>query len=328
MAGSGARVLVRSLVAVGQMTSTADHAHNLAQVALLCARAASAGAKLLCVPEAFSFIGGHYTQTLAQAEPLDGAQLGAYRELAKTHGLWLSLGGYHERPARAATADAAAAAVAPASKRPREGEEGREECERVFNSHVLLDATGQTVAVYRKIHLFDVEVPQGPVLLESRYTAPGPALALVVESPFGRIGLTTCYDLRFPELFTALAQRGAELILVPSAFTVPTGRVHWHLLLRARAVETQTYVLAAAQVGAHNEKRASYGHALVVDPWGEVLADAGPTDSPALALAEIDLDRLREVRARMPIAAHRRADVLALTRVDGTPAQPPAAGEE
>jgi predicted amidohydrolase len=285
------RALIR-LAAVGQMTTTSSHADNLAQVSEMCARASAAGAKLLCIPEAFSFIGNHYTETLAQAEALESDRLGAYRALARAHGLWLSLGGFHERGAPTAA--------------------GGDGSARVYNTHVLLDETGADVAAYRKQHLFDVDVPNGPVLMESRYTAPGPACAIVVDSPIGRLGLTTCYDLRFPEVFTALAQRGADVILVPSAFTVPTGQAHWHLLLRARAVETQTFVLAAAQVGAHNAKRASYGHALAVGPWGDVLGDAGPTESPAVVCVEIDLERLREVRCKMPIAKHRRDDVLAL----------------
>lgn len=192
-------------------------------------------------------------------------------------------------------------------------------------------------AEYRKSHLFDVSVPGGPVLMESRYTAPGPASAVVVDSPVGKLGLMVCYDLRFPELSIALAARGAEVILVPSAFTVPTGKAHWHLLLRARAVETQSYVLAAAQVGWHTEKRQSYGHALAVDPWGEILADAGDSVSPSLVLCEVDPARVREIRSKMPIHLHRRSDVLQLAQdahdeagnspgqSAGTTAQPPAA---
>lgn len=277
----------RRLIAIGQMTSTASHAANLEQVRQLCRQAVAAGAKMLCVPEAFAFIGGHYTETVAQAEPIDGELFGQYRHLASEHKLWLSLGGFHER-----------------------GEDGGDG--RVHNTHVILDHRGALIAEYCKQHLFDVSIPGGAVLMESRYTAPGPARAMVVDSPVGRLGLTTCYDLRFPELYSALVRKGAEVILVPSAFTVPTGEAHWHVLLRARAIESQAYVLAAAQVGAHNEKRSSYGHALAVDPWGTVLADAGGEASPTIVTAEIDLERLRDVRAKMPIQQHRRADVLAL----------------
>ncbi|KAH8076615.1 bis(5'-adenosyl)-triphosphatase [Aureococcus anophagefferens] len=234
MSAQLSRVLRR--VGVGQLTATSDHASNLAAASQLCRQAKSAGACLLCLPEAFSFIGAAAAETVAQAEPLDGPRLGAYRALARAHGLWLSLGGFHE-------------AGAPGG--------------RVFNTHVVLDAAGATRAEYRKIHLFDVDVPDGPVLMESRSTAPGAAACVVVDASdeLGfTFGLTTCYDLRFPELYVALARSsGCHAILAPSAFTRPTGAAHWHLLLRARAVESQAYVLAAAQSGTHNEKRASYG---------------------------------------------------------------------
>ena len=275
-------------VSVGQITSTSNHGDNLAAAAQLCAEARAAGACLLCLPEAFSFIGSAATETVAQAEPLSGPRVAAYRALAREHGLWLSLGGFHE-------------AGAPDG--------------RVYNTHLVVDAEGATVAEYRKAHLFDVDVPDGPVLMESRSTAPGPAECVVVDARDAlgfSFGLTTCYDLRFPELYVALARRRCDAILVPSAFTRPTGEAHWHLLLRARAVESQAYVLAAAQAGVHNEKRKSYGHALAVDPWGAVLGDCGPDASPSLVTVDLDLDKIRAIRAKMPIQAHRRADVLDL----------------
>ena len=211
---------------------------------------------------------------------MDGPRLASYRALAQKSGLWLSLGGFHESGAPGG---------------------------RVYNTHVVVDDAGDIRSQYRKIHLFDVDVPNGPILLESRYTAPGDAQACVVPTPFGfTLGLTTCYDLRFPELYMALVKNGADVLLVPSAFTVPTGKAHWHLLLRARAVESQAYVLAAAQAGRHSEKRESYGHALAVDPWGEVLADAGATASPEIVTVQIDAARIRSVRERMPIQSHRR----------------------
>lgn len=209
-----AAVVRRTLrrVCVGQLRATSDHDSNLAAAATLCADAARAGACLLCLPEAFSFIGSAAAETVAQATALDGPRLEKYRELARAHGLWLSLGGFHE-------------AGAPGG--------------RVYNTHVVVDERGETVASYRKIHLFDVDVPGGAVLLESRSTAPGAADAVVVDAREAlgfSFGLTTCYDLRFPELYVALARKGCDAILVPSAFTVPTGKAHWHLLLRARAV--------------------------------------------------------------------------------------------
>ncbi|KAJ8613240.1 hypothetical protein CTAYLR_004536 [Chrysophaeum taylorii] len=276
-------------VAVGQMTSTSVHATNLHIANELCERAKAAGAAMLALPECFAFIGGSEAkETVAQATALNDEPFGDFQGLARRHGLWLSCGGFHER--------------ASASK--------------VYNSHVIVDASGSIVRAYRKCHLFDVSIPGGAVLMESKTTVPGDAVAEVVETPVGRLGLTTCYDLRFPELFTALARRGAEVILVPSAFTVPTGLAHWHLLLRARAVETQCYVAAAAQVGTHNAKRRSFGHALAVDPWGDVLADAGGEASPAIVCFDVDRDKLATLRARMPIQKHRRQDVLELALFD------------
>lgn len=284
------------------MTSTSDHASNLAQVAQLATRAESEGAFMLLLPEAFSFIGSHYTQTIAQAESLDGQRMEEFRKIARKHNLWLSLGGFHE-------------------KMGSEADSGDEDLERVSNTHIIIDGDGVTKAVYRKIHLFDVNIPNGPILLESRYTQPGDIEnnnLVVVDSPAGKIGLTTCYDLRFPELYTKLAhKKGADILLVPSAFTVPTGKAHWHLLLRARAVENQCYVLAAAQVGQHSEKRQSFGHALAVDPWGRVVGDCGGAlcdsdskdGSPTLVTVEIDLDVVKSLRTRMPIKKHRRFDV-------------------
>ena len=279
-------------VAVGQLNSTGDHAANLAQAEKLCEDAAAAGANLLCLPEAFSFIGASPQETISQAEALDGPRLEQYRTLARRHGLWLSLGGFHE-------------AGAPGN--------------RVHNTHVVVDAAGSTVAEYRKIHLFDVDVPGGATLLESKSTAPGKAEAVVVDArdQLGfTFGLTTCYDVRFPELYVALARRGCDAILVPSAFTVPTGEAHWHLLLRARAVESQSYILAAAQAGAHNEKRRSYGHALAVDPWGVVVGDCGDA-APSLVTVDLDLEKVRSIREKMPIQAHRRRDVVELLLDDG-----------
>ena len=182
---------------------------------------------------------------------------------------------------------------------------------RVHNTHVVVDASGDS-AEYRKIHLFDVDVPGGATLLESRSTAPGKAEVVVVDAreQLGfTFGLTTCYDVRFPELYVALARKNCDAILVPSAFTVPTGEAHWHLLLRARAVESQA-IYWQRPSRAHNEKRRSYGHALAVDPWGVVVEtwDA----APAMVTVDLDLDKVRSIREKMPIQAHRRRDVVEL----------------
>jgi len=191
---------------------------------------------------------------------------------------------------------------------------------KIYNTHVIIDENGQIKSFYHKIHLFDVSIPGKVNLKESKTTAPGQKLA-VCDSPIGKLALTICYDMRFPEMYVELAQRGgAEVILIPSAFTVPTGLAHWHTLLRARAIESQTYVIAAAQVGQHNEKRKSYGHSLAYDPWGELLVDAGgyeneymddgedelsPVKTPSVVTCDIDLDLVASVRERMPIQQHR-----------------------
>lgn len=197
----------------------------------------------------------------------------------------------------------------------------------------MIDARGDIASVYRKIHLFDVDVRAGVQLQESATTQPGRQIVAPVATPAGRCGLAICYDLRFPELSAALVRLGAEIICYPSAFAVPTGMAHWEPLLRARAIETQCYVVAPAQVGRHNAKRQSYGHAMVradcatgagaarrragptaaaqiVSPWGDVLCSAG-AQSPGLCMAEIDPSYVHEIRAQMPIAQHKRFDVYA-----------------
>ena len=232
-------------ISVGQMTSTSDHSKNLEQVAKLAEMAQQDGACMLLLPEAFSFIGSHFSLTMEQAEPLEGERMEEFRKIARERNLWLSLGGFHEQMEPGVDFG-----YNPSSSSDDIAEE-EEVLQRISNTHVILDEKGETRAVYRKVHLFDVNIPDGPVLLESRYTMPGSLTndnVVVLDTPAGKMGLTTCYDMRFPEMYTKLAHKGAEIILVPSAFTVPTGKAHWHLLLRARAVETQCFVLASAQV--------------------------------------------------------------------------------
>ncbi|PSC76452.1 nitrilase 2 [Micractinium conductrix] len=235
---------------------------------------------MLFLPENVSFLGENFTESLAIAEPLHppGPTLERYCRLAAASGVWLSLGGFQEAG-------------------PDPG--------HLYNTHVVISSSGEVAATYRKVHLFNVDVPGGPVLMESRFTAPGERLA-VCDSPAGRLGLSVCYDLRFPELYQRLAfDLGAQLLLVPSAFTVATGRAHWEVLLRARAIETQCYVVAAAQAGKHNARRESYGHSLMIDPWGEVVARLEDPLATGIACADIDLEKLRSIRTRMPVAEHR-----------------------
>ena len=267
-------------IAVGQMCASSDVEKNLEVVADLCARAKDRGCAMLFLPECFAFIGVKGTDALAVMEPLDGPLLGRYRELAAIHRLWLSLGGFAEKgPDR----------------------------NRRFNAHVIVNDAGEIQASYRKIHLFDVDMGDvnGPVLMESATAAAGETL-VTCDSPAGKLGLTVCYDLRFPEMFARLRyELGCEVMLVPSAFTKPTGQAHWETLLRARAIETQSYVVAAAQAGVHSEGRASHGHAMIVDPWGKVVAELDGEET-GIAVADVDLGYLKDVRSRIPVETHRR----------------------
>eukprot|EP00041_Stephanoeca_diplocostata_P032946 m.1074168 g.1074168 ORF g.1074168 m.1074168 type:complete len:283 (+) comp24237_c0_seq33:269-1117(+) len=190
-------------IGVAQLNATGNPIVNYAAVADLCGEAEKRGCRLLCLPECFHFIGSNTDETFSNAEHItEGPSISKYQSLARQHKLWLSLGGFHE--------------VASC------GDNGQ--CNKVFNTHLVLDNQGEIVASYRKIHLFDVDIPGGAVLQESKSTSPGHE-CMVVPTPFGTLGLSTCYDLRFPELYTELAARGADILLIPSAFTVPTGRI-------------------------------------------------------------------------------------------------------
>ena len=182
---------------------------------------------------------------------------------------------------------------------------------KVANRSYVIDREGQIRARYDKIHLFDVDLPTGESWRESNTYSPGQGVVLVNGTPIGKLGLTICYDLRFPGLFARLAESDADVISVPAAFTVPTGKAHWHILLRARAIEAGLFVVAAAQVGRHEDGRQTFGHSLVVDPWGEVLLDMG--EEPGVGFADIDLKRISDVRSRIPALNHRRAIPEAVT---------------
>jgi len=175
---------------------------------------------------------------------------------------------------------------------------------RVAAASLVYSSDGERVGRYDKIHLFDVDLPTGESWRESNTYSPGKGVVIVNGTPVGKLGLTICYDLRFPGLFARLAEAGADVISVPAAFTVPTGRAHWHVLLRARAIEAGLFVVAAAQVGYHEDGRHTFGHSLVADPWGEVLLDMG--EDRGVGFADIDLARISEVRSRIPALSHRR----------------------
>jgi predicted amidohydrolase len=265
------------LAAVVQLTSTGNEPANLAQAEALIRRAAAAGATLIATPEATNFLGPH-SDKVARAEPLEGPVVGRFRALAQELGVTLLLGSYNERS---------------------------DEPNRCYNTSVLIGPAGDIVASYRKIHLFDVDHSEAVRFSESATCKPGTE-PVVADTAVGRMGLSICYDLRFPELFRWQTDRGAEILCVPSAFTATTGQAHWHALLRARAIENQAYVLAPGQVGFHDDAglRATYGHSLIVDPWGAVIAEC--SEGPGIALAELDLERVRRVRRQMPIQEHRR----------------------
>jgi len=273
-------------VAVVQMTSTPDVAANLNAAEQLVERAALAGARLVVLPEGFAFLGPDGGQRVhAESLPLapgaeSGPILARCQGWARRLGVELVLGGFWER--------------APDTAEHRG---------RVFNACVHLASDGTVKSVYRKIHLFDVDLADGTSLKESNGVAPG-GQTVVSDAPFGKLGLSICYDVRFPELYRQLVDKGAIALAVPAAFTLHTGKDHWHILLQARSIESQSYVLAAAQTGNHYGARMSYGHALIADPWGCVIAQCG--EGPGVALGSIDTELVERIRNQLPSLKHRR----------------------
>ena len=265
------------LAAVIQLSSTSDVEANWATARELIERAAGSGARLVATPENTNFLGPH-AEKVRRAEGLDGPTCRRFGDLAAQLGIHLLLGSFNERS---------------------------EEPERCYNTSVLFGPDGGRIAVYRKIHLFDVNVSEEVRFTESATVTPGQE-TVVATTELGKIGLSICYDLRFPELYRRLVTEGAEFLTVPSAFTLTTGKDHWEVLVRARAIENQCYLLAPAQFGKHDDEglRESYGHAMMVDPWGQVVTMV--SDGPGIGLAEIDLDRVRRTRQAMPVESHRR----------------------
>jgi predicted amidohydrolase len=271
------------LAACVQLRSTTDIEANLATTERLVRRAAQCGATFVATPENTSFLGPQFHK-VELAEPLDGPVANRLRRLADELSIHLLIGGLPEQ---------------------RRLDDGSVDRERCFNTSLLIGPDGVDLAVYRKMHLFDVAIPGGLTIAESDTIAAGSDV-VVAETNLGRVGMSICYDLRFPEHYRAMVDRGAELLAVPSAFTLTTGKDHWHALLRARAIETQCWVLAPAQWGRHDAdgKRESYGHSLIIDPWGVVVADKGHGEG--LCLAEIDPQRTLDVRNAIPVRDHRR----------------------
>jgi predicted amidohydrolase len=272
----------RLLAACVQLNSRDDVARNLSTIARLCGEARERGAQLAVLPENFAFMGANEQDKFAHAESLDGERsstgpiLAALRETAAKTGLWIVGGGMPEKSAR----------------------EGF-----VHNTAVVVAPDGKLAARYRKIHLFDIDIPGGAQFKESGTVAPG-ADVVTVDTPWAKLGLSICYDLRFPELYRALTGAGARLVVVPAAFTLHTGKDHWLPLLRARAIENQVYVLAAGQVGRTFGERACWGKSSIIDPWGALLAEA--PDREGVIVAEIDLAWQDKVRRELPCLEHRR----------------------
>ncbi|KAF2120726.1 carbon-nitrogen hydrolase [Lophiotrema nucula] len=278
------------LAAIGQLCSTTSFTHNLAQARHLVEKASAAGAKALFLPEASDYIAPNAAATVSLCQPVTKSLfvLGLQKE-AQKHKLAINVGVHEPTP----------------------------DSKKVKNTLLWINEDGEIVQRYQKLHLFDVEIKDGPILKESNSVEKGKEILDPFETAVGKVGLLICFDLRFPEPGLALRHRGAQILTYPSAFTVPTGKAHWSTLLRARAIETQSYVIAAAQSGSHNEEktRRSYGHGMIVDPWGKVVAELGGEedeqgrglDIGEIAVAEIDLEYVEKVRREVPLL--RRTDV-------------------
>lgn len=263
-------------IAVVQTTTGIDPAQNAAALVAAIEEGGAAGAEMVFTPEMSGLLDRDRTRA-AEAIMREGEDrvLVAVREAAARAGVWVHLGSL-------------------ALRRP----DGR-----LANRSFVIDAVGNIRARYDKMHLFDVDLPTGESWRESASYAAGDR-PVVVGTPLGRMGLSICYDMRFPDLYRALTDAGAQILSVPASFTRPTGAAHWHVLLRARAIEAGVYLVAAAQTGVHEDGRATYGHSLVVDPWGEVLLDMG--EGPGIGYAEVDPARVEDVRSRVPALHHRR----------------------
>lgn len=263
------------LAAAVQMNSLPDLEKNLAQAEDLIELAVRQGAELVGLPENFSFLGNEAAK-LANAEQIADQSEKFLKTMAQRYQITLLGGGF-----------------------PVPTEQGK-----VNNVALLVGPDGQELSRYAKVHLFDVNLPDGNTYQESQTVLAGVQLPSIYPSKeLGNIGLSVCYDVRFPELYRHLSQMGAEVLFIPAAFTAYTGKDHWQVLLQARAIENTAYVIAPAQTGKHNSLRQSHGHAVIIDPWGVVLADAG--DKPGVAIASIDPSRLDQVRRQMPSLQHR-----------------------
>jgi deaminated glutathione amidase len=261
-------------IAIAQITSTSNPLVNFQTIERFTYKAVENKASLICFPENFNFM-GKPGEGAFKSQSIDGEYMERYKNLARSAGIWMSLGGFQESSA---------------------------DPNKSYNTHIILSDQGEIKALYRKIHLFDVNLKDRPSIQESKTTLPGDNITEVVDTPVGKLGLSICYDLRFPELYRSLSLKGAEILLVPAAFLEKTGYAHWEVLLRARAIENGCYVLASAQDGVHESGRVSYGHSCAIDPWGTVIATA--SEGPGLVYADIDLELLHSIRGRIPTLKH------------------------
>lgn len=264
-------------IALYQAQSGIDPAANAGKLVGAVREAAAGGAALLFTPEMSGMLDRDRERALGKARSeSDDEVLAAVRAAAAEAGIWVHLGSLALKG----------------------------EGSKLVNRGFVIDDRGEIRARYDKIHLFDVDLPTGESWRESAMYDAGQRAVIVPDTPVGKLGLTICYDLRFPELFQRLSDAGADVISLPAAFTVPTGKAHWQVLLRARAIEAEAFVVATAQAGHHEDGRDTYGHSLVADPWGELLLEMG--GEPGLAFAEVDLSRIADVRSRIPVHQHRR----------------------
>ncbi|RDC60010.1 N-carbamoyl-D-amino-acid hydrolase [Alteripontixanthobacter maritimus] len=270
-------------IAILQMQSGIDPAENAAVMVAAVADAARGGATMLFTPEMSGLLDRDRSRASAHiVVEADDRVLAAMRAAAVDHGIWVAIGSL--------------AVLA----------HGQQQAERArwANRSFVIDPAGEIVARYDKMHMFDVSLDDGESWSESSAYAPGERIT-TVDTPAGRLGLSICYDIRFPALYQRLGMESCDIIAIPAAFTAPTGRDHWHVLQRARAIEQSSYVVAAAQVGKHDDGRTTYGHSLVIDPWGKVLLDMGG-DRPALGFVEIEQERIASARRQVPSLANRR----------------------
>ncbi len=264
-----------TLFAAIQLTSTNNFEENLLKAISFIEDAAKNGAKVISLPETFTFVGSIKKDFNFKIE-INGHLVNKFSELAKEKNIYLLAGSIHESVS---------------------------ENEKMYNTAILFSPEGNIASVYRKIHLFDANLPGPERYYESdNFISGSTEQLLVTETPYGKFGVTICYDLRFPELYRKLVLKGAEIIFVPSAFTMHTGKEHWEVLLRARAIENQVYIVAPGQFGQHNEKRESYGNSMIIDPWGKVIARA--SDKEGIIYGDIDLEYIKVIRQKLPCLSH------------------------